>query len=159
LLEPRTFRFRTGRSSAPPAPELDRVAAALCGSSATLSGRSDPGARIRVEGGAELATAAADGEGRFAVVVPLASESVQALSLVASGAQGRASPPVGRSVRRACTAPRVERIRRDANGIEIVFSEPVDPRSLAADGAVVFTRRPEGVLPAPRADLDRTGRI
>jgi RHS repeat-associated protein len=159
LLEPRTFRFRTGRSSPPPAPELDRVSAALCSSSVTLTGQSDPGARIRVEGGAELATAAADREGRFAVVVPLAAESVQALSLVASDAQGRASPPVVRSVRRDCTAPRVERIRRDANGVEIVFSEPIDPRSLASDGAVVFTRRPEGVLPAPRAELDRTGRI
>ncbi len=155
---PRTVRFSTARSSAPPL-TVDPVRESVCAATLQVTGKTDPGTRLRIEGGAELAAAVAGPDGRFAVDVALASETIQALSVVAVDGAGRASSPVVRPVRRDCAPPRVEQVRATPDGLEIQFSEPIEPRSLATDGAVVLTRRPEGILALGPPALDAAGRI
>src|SRR5262249_24350453 len=101
-------RFTTGGSGGPTAPVLDPVPSALCASSITITGKADPGARVRVTGGATVVTAIAGADGRFSVVVDLNLDKVNSLDFVAFDAQNRSSATTSVSVRADCTPPRVE---------------------------------------------------
>ncbi|HKD11339.1 MAG TPA: Ig-like domain-containing protein, partial [Thermoanaerobaculia bacterium] len=133
-------RFTTGGSSAPTPPVLDPIPPALCATQITVTGRADPGARIRVTGGATVVTAVAGPDGRFSVDVALNPDQVNALVFVALDAQGNASAPVSASVRTDCTPPRVESAALDADDLVITFSEAMDPATvtLGASGSVTL---------------------
>lgn len=160
VTEARSIRFTTGRVSPPSAPDLDPLPESTCASSVTVSGQADPGSRVRVEGGAELATTVVGADGRFSVLVPLMPETIQALRFVAVDRANRASLPAVRSVRRDCTLPRAASVAKPealAVGQAGLSGQVFDDRiGRPIAGAVVTVVAVNGVAPTPPAPTATT---
>lgn len=151
----RSIRFTTGRVSPPASPELDPVPASTCAAAVTLTGQADPGSRVRVEGGSELATSVVGADGRFAVSVALVPETIQALRIAVVDKTNRTSLPVFRSVRRDCAPARaltVEKPEAIAAGQAGLSGQVFDDRiGRPIAGAVVTVVAVNGVAPTPPA--------
>jgi hypothetical protein len=147
-------RFVTGSSRAAATPLLDPLPASLCASSLNVTGSADPGARVRVFGGAAIVTAVADSAGRFSAAVPLHGNALNALRAAALDPRERPSPPAFAVLRADCAPPSVESARLEGDDLVVRFSEPIDPATLAREGAVTLTG-PKGETQIPlRLDPD-----
>jgi RHS repeat-associated protein len=135
LRAPFTGHFTTSGASAPARPRLDPLPSALCGRAVTVSGATDPGARVRIEGGERPESAVARPDGTFVATVALHPESANALRLQAFDDQGRGSELLELALRSDCTPPRVEQVAYRDGRLEVGFSEPIDPRTLK-DGSI-----------------------
>lgn len=133
---PAPLVFTTADTGAPAAPTLDPWPSALCASTMDLAGTADPGTRVRVDGGASAAEVRVGADGAFALTVTLVPESLNRLELTSSDVDGDASPPAVAEVTHDCTAPRVTSAELSGQEIAVVFSEAVDPATVAPAVAV-----------------------
>ncbi len=134
-----SFGFRIADVTAPAAPVLAAVPARVNRLALTLSGTSEPFARVEVAGAAAPVSALADAQGRFALGVTLLAGSVNTLSVVARDAAGNASPPATVTIAHDATALVLqESLPADAatgvaldTALRLTFNKAVDPASLA----------------------------
>jgi RHS repeat-associated protein len=124
------------------APTLTPMAASICGQSLTVSGTATPSARVRLESGTLTLDGAADASGRFTFTYPISGQSGFVLVRVRTFASdGSVSPAAEQEIRIDCSGPQVLSAAYDGlvNRLTIQFSEPVDPASVAAAGAIALT--------------------
>ena len=145
LASPPTLTFFTADVTAPGAPVLSTAPPhALCAPAVTLTGTTEAGAIVRVQGGAAAAEARANETGSFSVDVQLVPEQINFLRLNAVDPSGNVSDALQVQVIADCQPPRVLSGDRQGSAFRIVFSEAVTAVSVgpavqlsSAQGAVV----------------------
>ncbi|MDJ0869887.1 MAG: Ig-like domain-containing protein, partial [Myxococcota bacterium] len=138
----------------PPVVTLDPLPPATPDPSVVVSGVTEPGAALRVEGGALRVDGVADaGDGRFSLPVTLRAETVNLLLVSAVDAVGNRGVPVDVAVRQDARGPTLERLEPPDGSVDVdasapilaAFSDPLDPASVAPDAVVASDR--DGVVP------------
>ena len=118
-------------------PVLDPLPAVVCATELHVSGHAAAGATIKVRDGDLVFSGFADTSGAFTVAVPVSGSGYHLLSAWALDAvSGARSPEVSLVVRIDCRAPSVvdAQLDRQTGIVRVVFSEPIDPATLAVGG-------------------------
>jgi len=119
-------------------PALDPLPAVLCATELQVSGHAAAGATVKVRDSDLVFSGFADTSGAFTVAVPVSGSGYHLLSAWALDAvSGARSPEVSLVVRIDCRAPTVAdaQLDRQTGIVRVVFSEPIDPATLAVGGA------------------------
>lgn len=150
LATPAEVRFTVAASSTGGAPVLQPLPAVLCADEIQVQGTAAPGATLKVRDGDLTFTGFADTAGAFTVSVPVTGSGYHLLAVWALDAvTGARSPEATAVVRIDCRAPLVTeaRLDRDTATVRIVFSEAVDPATLAVGGAEAAIRLLDAEVP------------
>lgn len=133
LASPPTLTFFTADVTAPGAPALSPAPPrALCAPVVTLTGTTEAGAIVRVQGGAAAAEARANETGSFSVDVQLVPDQINFLRLNAVDPSGNVSDAVQVQVTADCQPPRVLSADRQGSAFRVVFSEAVTAASVGS---------------------------
>ena len=90
---------------APAAPDLNPLASPTNQTAQTISGTSEPNARIAVSGATSAAAGTADDAGAFSIPVTIAEDSTTTLSVIATDRAGNASAPSTMNVTHSSSTP------------------------------------------------------
>ncbi|MEL7059312.1 MAG: Ig-like domain-containing protein, partial [Acidobacteriota bacterium] len=147
---PAPIELRTVDTGAPSAPTLAFPAPdRLCGATLVLQGSTEADVVVRATGGAAVAETRAADDGTYLLEVELLADRPNRLEVVAVDAIGNASAPTIVDTVHDCTSPTVVSATWDgALDVTIVFSEAIDPATLAAAVALIDT---SGALAATTA--------
>ena len=138
LAAPAESRFTVASPTVAGAPVLEPLPAVACEQELDVTGHAGAGATIKVRDGDLVFTGYADTSGAFTVTVPISASGYQLLSVWAlDPVTGARSPETSAVLRIDCQAPSVveARLDRSTGVLRIVFSEPMNPASLALGGA------------------------
>ncbi|HSF39574.1 MAG TPA: Ig-like domain-containing protein [Thermoanaerobaculia bacterium] len=150
LATPAEARFTVATSSTGGAPVLDALPDVVCADEIQVTGRATPGATLKARDGDLVFTGFADSAGVFTVAVPVTGSGYHLLAVWAlDPVSGARSPETAAVVRIDCRAPSVIEARFDrATGIvRVVFSEDMDPATLAVGGAAAAFRLLDAEVP------------
>ncbi|MDA8017398.1 MAG: Ig-like domain-containing protein, partial [Thermoanaerobaculia bacterium] len=137
LANPTVLSFHTVDTGAPATPQLSSAPPArLCATDVALEGVTEPGATVRVSGGAGAAEVrASDVDGGFQLLVALQPNRLNALELVALDALGNASAPRRVDVVHDCDGPAVLSAELDTTvqpaTLTLTFDEAMAESTLA----------------------------
>ncbi len=126
----------------PEAPMVDTIPSPTSRTDITVSGASEPDARIAISGGASPASGTADGTGRFSVPVTLAMDSTSTLNVIATDRAGNASSPTTVMVTQSSSVP-------DAPVVDDPSPPPTNVSTLTVTGHIT--------MPASGITIDITG--
>ena len=138
LVAPAESRFRVGTVGTSQAPMLDPLPAVVCADEIQVTGHAAAGSTLKARDGTLTFTGFADAAGVFSIAVPITGSGFHLLTVWSldpvSGARSTETTAV---VRIDCRSPSVLEARFDrATGIvRVVFSESMNPATLAAGGA------------------------
>ncbi len=138
LVTPAESRFRVGTVGTSQAPALDPLPAVVCADEIQVTGRAAAGSTLKARDGNLTFTSFADASGAFSIAVPITGSGFHLLAVWAlDPVSGARSPETTAVVRIDCRSPSVLEARFDrATGIvRIVFSESMNPATLAVGGA------------------------
>jgi RHS repeat-associated protein len=137
LVAPAESRFRVGTVGTSQAPVLDPLPAVVCADEIQVTGRAAAGSTLKARDGNLTFTGFADAAGVFSIAVPITGSGFHLLAVWSldpvSGARSSETTAV---VRIDCRSPSVLEARFDrATGkVRVVFSESMDPATLAVGG-------------------------
>ena len=159
LQAPAEAGFTVAAAGAAAPPVLDPLPGVLCADEITVAGSAAAGAALEVRDGDLTFRGFADAAGRFAVPVPVTGSGYHLLRVrVVDALSGAASAEASLVVRIDCSAPRVldARFDRDAAVIRLVFSEALDPATVAVGDDTAAIRLTDAEAPAIYRSADVT---
>ncbi|HUR74032.1 MAG TPA: Ig-like domain-containing protein, partial [Sporichthya sp.] len=138
LVAPAEARFRVGTVGTSQAPVLDPLPAVLCADEIQVTGKAAAGSTLKARDGNLTFTGFADAAGVFSLAVPITGSGFHLLAVWSlDPVSGARSPETTAVVRIDCRSPSVleARFDRAAGRVRVVFSESMDPATLAVGGA------------------------
>ncbi|MDJ0868735.1 MAG: Ig-like domain-containing protein, partial [Myxococcota bacterium] len=147
----------------PAAPTLSSLDSPTASERILVRGSAEPGASVEVTGGREPATGSADAAGAFAILVDLARDQSNALSVVARDAVGNDSPAATATVVHDGVPPAVQATTPEADATQVpgtapilvTFTESLDPPSAAPNARLLV----DGVEAAATITVESQDRV